>query len=269
MNFIEKILYFLQGEMDRPTSYGWYHILWIIISILFIIYFIVNRRKCNEKTLKKVLLIYGVGAFVLELLKQIIWSFNYSPELNQITWNYTWYAAPFQLCSTPIYVSLICLFLKKGKLRDSLLSYMAYITILGSLATFLYPESCFVRTILINIHTMYLHCGSLVVSLYLLITKEVNINFKSLMKGYYVFLIFAIIAQAMNLIIYNSGILNGQTFNMFYISPYFISSLPLFDVIQKNTPYLVFLLLYLLAIFLGGLIILGISTLIMRKHKKI
>lgn len=269
MNYFEKFLYFLQGEMERPSSYGWYHILWIIISFIFIIYFYLRKEKNNEKTLKRVLLIYGVIAFLLELLKQLSWAFNYDPVTNLVTWNYEWYAAPFQLCSTPIYVSLICLFLKKGKLRDNLLSYMAYVTILGSLATFIYPEDVFVRDILINIHTMYLHCGSLVVSIYLLISKEVKINFKSLLSGYKVFIVFAFIAEMLNLTIYNSGILNGQTFNMFYISPYFISSLPVFNIIQEKVPFIIFIILYLFAIFMGALIIYLISMLFRGKHEKV
>ena len=268
MNIFEKFLYFLQGEMERPKSYGMYHILWVIVSIGFIIFFYFKRNKLNEKSLKKVLLIYGVGAFILELLKQLIWAFNFDTATNLVTWDYTWYAAPFQLCSTPIYVSLICLFLKKNKLRDNLLSYMAYITILGSIATFLYPEDVFVRDILINIHTMYLHCGSLVVSIYLLISKEVQINIKSLFNAYKVFLIFALIAEFLNIFIYNIGILNSETFNMFYISPYFISSLPVFNIIQEKLPFIIFIILYLIAIFIGSYIVYLISKLLSRRRNE-
>ena len=74
----------------------------------------------------------------------------------------------------------ICLFLKKGKIRDSLLSFLAFFTILGSISTILLPESCFVEDILVNIHTMWLHCGSFVVSVYLLMSGTVEINKKNL-----------------------------------------------------------------------------------------
>lgn len=49
---------------------------------------------------------------------------------------------------------------------------------------------------------------------------------------------------------------------MFYISPYFISTLPVFDVIQQNVPYIVYLLINVWAIIIGGFIIYGISKLI-------
>lgn len=39
--------------------------------------------------------------------------------------------------------------------------------------TIMLPESCFTSDILVNIHTMWLHCGSFVVSV---ISKEIEIN---------------------------------------------------------------------------------------------
>jgi hypothetical protein len=270
MNLFEKILYFLQKEMPEPTPFGWYHLLCIGIMLLFIVILFIRRKKHNDKQLKIVLATYGIIVLVLEILKQLTWSFNYDPVTQLITWDYEWYAFPFQLCTTPIYISLICLFLKKGKLRDALLSYLAFFTILGSISTILLPESCFVEDILVNIHTMYLHLGSFVISVYLLFTKEVKLNKKNFISATFVFLSLTTIAEILNISIYHSGILNGETFNMFYISPYFISSLPVFDIIQENVPYIIYLLIYILALTLGALIIyfisLGINKLLSKKQ---
>lgn len=268
MNSFEKILYFLQGEMIEPKTFGLFHILCLSLVLVFIAFLSKDKRNYNEKDLKKVLAVYGIIALILEILKQLVWSFNYDINANIVTWDYEWYAFPFQLCTTPIFVSLICLFLKKNKLRNYLLSYIAYITILGSISTMLLPDSCFTTDILVNIHTMWLHLGSFVVSVYLLMTGEVKINIKNLMQAIIVFLIFVIIANTMNIIVYNLDILNGETFNMFYISPYFESSLPVFDIIQRNVPYTVYLLIYILALSLGGFIIHFISNVIRKISKK-
>ena len=265
MNLFENIIYKLNFEMKTPKPFGWFHLIWIVLVITAIIFLYVRRNNYSDKQLKRVLFIYGFIALVLELIKQVIWSFNYDPAAGIVTWKYQWYAAPFQLCTTPIYVTLLCLFLKKGKIRDALLSYIAFVTILGSITTILLPDSCFVSTVLVNIHTMWLHCGSLVVSVYLLMSKELEIKWSNLKNAFLVFLIFVGIAMYLNLVIYNLGILNGETFNMFYISPYFTTHLPVYNTIQENTPYLVYLFLYILSIFLGSLIIylssLGISKL--------
>lgn len=264
MNIFEKFIYCLQGTMQTPTLYGWFHWLWIILSLVIIFVFYKLKNKYCEKQLKIVLFTYGFIALILEVLKQLLWSFNYDAITNVITWDYQWYAAPFQLCTTPIFVCLICAFLKKGTIRKALLSYMAFTTILGSIATVIYPTSCFVEDILVNIHAMFLHFGSFVVSIYLIMNKEVMPNKTNLKYAIITFLIFCLIAQSLNICLYNSGILNGETFNMFYISPYFTSSLPIFDVIQQNTPYIVFLITYLIALSLGSFIIWWLSKKILR-----
>ena len=255
LSSIEKVLYFLQGEMERPMPYGWFHILWIALSFVAIFVLFKLRHKKSEKQLKIVLATYGITAFILEALKQIIWSFNYDVITNTVSWDYLWYAFPFQLCTTPIFISLICLFLSKTKLREALLSYMAYFTILGSIMTIILPDSCFVNTILVNIHTMYLHCGSFVVSVYLLITKEVKITKNNFIKAFIVFIIFVYLAELLNIIIYYSGVLNGENFNMFYISPFFMTHLPVFNILQENLPFLIYLLSYILILTIGALIV--------------
>lgn len=251
--FFKMILDFLQLQMKTPTAFGFYHWLWLLAMIITIV--LLCRIKHNEKNLKKILLIYALVSIVLEGLKAISWSFNYDEVTNIIKFDYPWYTFPFQLCSTPIYVCLICYFLKRRKLRTTLLSYISFVTILGSISTIFMPDSCFTDEILININTMWIHYGAFVVSVYLLIKDEVKVNKLNLKRALTVFLICTSIALLLNIIVYNVNILNGETFNMFYISPYFISSLPVFDVIQQNVPYIIFLLTYLLALSLGSLII--------------
>jgi len=242
--------------------------MWIVLVVVSLLILYKERKKYSNNQLKLVLGVYGIVALILEVTKQIMWSFEYNPLTNIVTWDYQWYAAPFQLCTTPIFASIICLFLKEGKTKDSLLSYMAFVTILGSFMTILIPDSCFTKDILINIHTMWLHCGSFVVSVYLIMTGAVKVNKESFKNGFKVFLVFAFIAEVLNIFIYNSGILNGETFNMFYISPYFISTLPVFDVIQQSVSFVLYLLIYIIAIFMGALIVYGISYLFRGKSNK-
>lgn len=269
MNLFERILYFLQGKMVKPTAFGWFHILWLFLVVIVIFILYKRKKYYGEKQLKIVLGTYGIIALILEVLKQLIWSFNYDSITNIINWDYRWYSFPFQLCTTPIFVCIICLFLKRGKVRDYLLSYLSYVTILGSIATMLLPDSCFVPDILVNIHTMWLHLGGFVVSIYLLMSNEVKVNIKNLCGAIFVFLIFVCIADIMNIVIYNLSVLNGEVFNMFYISPYFISTLPVFDIIQKNVPYILYLIIYICVLIIGSFIIYGTSLIISKLKYKI
>lgn len=255
MRFFVKFLLFLQTEMTRPEPYGWYHLLWIGLTVFTIALLFLLRKHWGEKQLKWVLGIFGIIAALTELLKQISWSFQWDPATQTAIWDYQWYAAPFQLCSTPIYLALLCLFLKKRKLYDCCLSYLAFVTILGGLLTVLIPTSCFCSDVLVNIHTMWLHCGSFVVSVYLLMSGAVKLERRSWVHGICVFFVLAAIALTLNIGVYHSGVLGGEDFNMFYISPYFLSVLPVFDAIQQAVPYPVFLGLYLVALTLGSLVV--------------
>lgn len=266
MNYFENIIHMLQVEMNVPKAFGWFHLMWIFITIISLIILFKLRKKYSDKQLKTVLGVYGIIALILELTKQIMWSFNYDEIKNIVTWDYQWYAAPFQLCTTPIFISIICLFFKEGKLRNSLLSYMAFITILGGFITILIPDSCFVSDTLINIHTMWLHCGSVVVSVYLIMSKAVKMEKQNLINAFKVFVCFVLVAEILNISIYNMDVLNGEVFNMFYISPYFISSLPVFDVLQENLPCMLYLITYIIAICLGGTVVYGISELLKCKN---
>ena len=264
MNLFEKLLYMLQVEMNTPKAFGWFHLMWICITIFSLLILFKLKNKYSEKQLKIVLGTYGIIALLFEVIKQLIWSFNYDSINNIVTWDYQWYAAPFQLCTTPIFVAIICLFLKNNKIRNALLSYMAFVTILGGLITIIIPDSCFVSDTLINIHTMWLHCGSFVVSVYLIMSGTVKLKKENLINAFVVFIIFVAIAEVLNIIIYNIDILNGETFNMFYISPYFISHLPVYNTIQQAVPFPIYLLFYIISIILGGALIYGISYFIVK-----
>ena len=49
----------------------------------------------------------------------------------------------------------------------------------------------------------------------------------------------------LNEIMFYSGILGDETFNMFFISPYFQTTLPVYCNIQPKVPYPIFLFLYI------------------------
>jgi hypothetical protein len=251
--------------MVEPTAFGWYHIMWLAFIGIAIFGLYKIKDNHSETQLKTILAIYGVVVLLTEILKQLTWSIGYDTIERTVFWDYTWYAFPFQLCSTPMYVALICMCLKKCKIRDCLLSYVAYITILGSIATIVMPDSCFTTDVLVNFHTSWLHFGSFVVSVYLLMSGEVKIDIKTFKNAIPVFLIGVGIATFLNFYVHNTGILNGETFNMFYISPYFVSELPVFCTIQQEVPYIIFLLTYIFALTFGGFIIFCISSLIAHK----
>ena len=253
----ETIIKALQITMNEPKPFGLYHILALMITFVCVAICASIAQQHSERQLKYVLAIYAIPTLLLEITKQIIWTVSFVN--GNAVLDYQWYAFPFQLCTTPMIVCLICLFLKKCKIRDYLLSYVSFITILGSIAVMIIPSDCFVEDVIVNIHTTYLHFGSFVVSCYLLMSGEIKMTLSCFYKSVFTFCCFASIANIMNIFMYKSGIIKDETFNMFYISPYFTSNLPVFDKIQTAVPYPIFLLSYIIALSFGGFVILGIA----------
>lgn len=237
---------FINHQMEKPIAYGWFHIVFLIAAfvVLFILY---NNKNHNEKELKWVLGIYGVSAFVLEFLKQLLWSYNFKTNI----WSYGWYYAPFQFCTMPMYICLVCLFLKNTKLRKALLSFVAFYAMLSGILIMIMPEFCFCTDTLVNIHTIYLHCGSFVVAMYLLM-HEIKPTKENLISAFYVFITCVIISLILDIVFYKTGIIGDAVFNMFFVSPYFPSTLPIFDKIYVSVPYVLFLIIYIVLVVFGS-----------------
>ncbi len=249
MNFLEKIIASLSGTMTTPLAYGWFHLMFFGIMVVFTIFMGIIFKNKSDKSVNIVVLIYAVVCLILELYKQLL--FSYNSTANQ--WSYQWYAFPFQFCSTPMYVALIASLLKKGKVKDSLQSFLATFGLLGGLLVMVSPGDVFTSQIGINIQTMVHHGGQFFIGAFLMITKKVKLDFKTPLRALPTFAALVAVALTLNLSLTN--LVNGATFNMFFISPYFPSTLPVFSIIYEKVPYIIFLFIYIIGFTLGAYVI--------------
>lgn len=246
------VLQLLDTRMQTPQPYGLFHIAWVLAALLAVF---LLRNKSGEMYTRRVFAIYGWTALALEALKQFSWSFSYNAQ-GLLVFDYQWYAAPFQMCTTPAYVAVAYLFVRSARLRAALRGYLAYFTLLASIAVALLPNTIYTDEVLINVHTSFLHMGGLFLSLWLLVSGRVKSR-RDFWDGYLVFLCFAGIALLMNIAVYHWFDLakKGAFFDMFYISPYYISVVPVFSTLDSLLPYPLFLLMYLFAFLLGGVLV--------------
>lgn len=246
MNPFEKFLASLDGRMETPTLFGWFHILCLVlvvgITITLCVFAFKNRenKSKNLKLVKIVVLTYAILTIVLEIYKQLNFSFNSETGV----WDYQWYAFPFQFCSTPMYVALIAGCLKDGsKLQKWLYSYLATFSLFAGIVVMIYPGDVFVSTIGINIQTMICHGGMVIVGIVILASKVIDLNYKTILRAMAVFGSLLVVALILNIIFHATG--NTETFNMFFISPYLPCTLPILNIVYNSVPYIVFLLVYI------------------------
>ncbi len=269
MNIFEKIVHFLDAEMTTPGLYGIFHLVSILLVVLVTAFLIVKFRDADDKTFRKIAFVFWIIIILLEAYKQINFTFNYND--GNPTWDYQWYAFPFQFCSVPHYVLPFIFLLRDGRVRDGFISFMCYFSLIAGIAVMAYPGDVFISTIGINVQTMFHHGSQVALGIYFAVYKRKKISFRFLLSGVPILLGFIALAVALNISVHNLLISHGidETFNMFYISPYHPSTLPVFSEIHPLVPYPVFLAIYIFAMLLGGIIVLGVQKLVSAFGRKI
>ncbi len=257
MNWFEKLLDILSYNVEtKPTSYGWLHLLFTAIVIGVTVFLCVRYKKCSDKKFRIIIGICWAIMFLFEVYKQL----QYSCKTDGTTanWDYQWYVFPFQFCSTPLYVLPLVIFLPDGKVRNACISYTALFALFAGIAVFAYPEGIFTREILISIQSLTHHGIQMVTGVFAAVWCQHKYKAKFWTNEFYfggliVFAVMSAIAMTLNLTVQPA--VEPNTFNMFYISPYRNSSLPVLSSIQPVVPYAVFLILYLFGFALCGLIV--------------
>jgi uncharacterized membrane protein YwaF len=234
----------------RPKPFGVFHLVSVAVILLLcaVTVLLRNRLPRGEKSLRIALAAFGVGLLLLEIGKQIV--HGYSPTEG---WAYNWERFPYQFCSTPIYAALLAMCLPPCKVRQALLCFLATYSPVAGCAVLLYPApSVFHEILFLNAHTMLWHGAMLVFGLYLWLSEAVKPSVKTALMAALVYLPLPFVALALNELEIATGFAGEYTFNMFHIARDGWCSIPVLSQIQRNAPYAVFFISYVLALGTGG-----------------
>ena len=245
MNLFEKIVYSLaRHTMETPPSYGWFHLTFLFVVILATVGVCIwFYRHPNNKALRRFLFVCWVVILLFEVGKQLVFSLSLDPETQEAVWDYQWYAFPFQLCSSPLYLLPFAVFLKEGKARQGVCAFLATFSLFGGIVVFLYPNDVFISIAFVNVQTMIHHGVQIIVGVLLLTHYRKELNFKRFSYGLGVYGVIIATAMLLNEVVPRYI---DEPFNMMYISPYFPCTLPILSTIYSLAPYPIFLLIYLL-----------------------
>lgn len=260
---IAEMIEILDAEMTEPGLYGWFHILWLLITAAATVLLCRLFGEGTSRQVCTVILTVAIGVILLEVYKQINFTFTVDEQGN-ISRDYQWYAFPFQFCSTPMYVGLLAGLTRKGKVHESLCAYLATYAVFAGAAVMVYPADVFISTIGINIQTMICHGSMIVVGVYLLYTGYVKLEWKTVLKAMPVFSAAVALAAVMNEIAYAAGLLNHETFNMFFISRHCESTLPVYGPVHEAVPFPLNLVIYILGFTAAASVILLLAMGIQR-----
>ncbi len=269
MPFFQNLLRILDTQITKPQPYGWFHLLWFAVSILAGVLLCITHKKGDDKRVRFIVLITAIIVTVLEVYKQINYSFSYE---NGIEFKYQWYIFPWQFCSTPMYVGLLAGLTKKGYVHRAASAYLATFAFFAGAAVMFYPVDVFTETLGICIQTMVCHGSMITIAIYLLGSGYVKANRQTLLQAMSVFAVTVGVAIILNEIAHAAGITKEHFFNMFYISPHCDPHLPVYSIVQELVPYPLDLIIYIAGFSAASGIILlgakGISLLAGKLRKK-
>lgn len=263
MSLGQKILEILDTQMETPTLYGWFHILWLALTAGAAILLCVWHRRKPDLQPRKVVFWISLVVVLLEIYKQVNFSFSYK---SGISFDYQWYAFPFQFCSTPMYIGLLAGLTKPGKVHNALCAYLGTFALFAGLGVMLYPASVYIGTVGINIQTMICHGSMVVIGVYLLFSGYVKAKSKTILQAALVFIVCVAVAVALNEITQAAGL--TEEFNMFFVSRHFESTLPVYSLVHNVVPFPINLLIYIFGFTAAAWIILLLAKLSLRNRRE-
>lgn len=238
--------------MERIPSYGLFHILYTLLGFALCAFLAWKLRKVGDKTANRILFLVGLVLAASEVFKQL---FYYFALLDN---RYSWGDFPFQLCSVPIYLCLIAPWLKPGKIKRGMFSFMALFNLLGGAISFAEPSGLLLDDHFLTIHALLWHMMLVFIGLFLCMSGRGGNRIGDYKGAAWTFIGLSAVAFGLNCFV-QFGL--GEQMNMFFVGPG-DSPIVVFKQFSQwfgwyvNTPiyifamclgaYLVFLLIYYL-----------------------
>ena len=258
MELLKNIYGILTAELGVPKTFGVYHFICVAAVIALTVFVCKRFKDCSEKTVNRIAAIVWIVIVTLEVYKQIVFSLYLTD--GRFSWDYSWYAFPFQFCSSPLYILPFIAFCKNARLREFCIAYMMTFSLFAGIAVFCYPNDVFTDMAGINLQTMVHHGSQILMGVFLGVRYRDKLNLKFFRGGAIVFVAMVFVAMLLNIVAYHAFGAFGidETFNMFFISPYFDCTLPLLSIVWAKVPYLVFVCIYFFGFILCALLIYGV-----------
>lgn len=276
MSFLEFLLRLTAWPMTPPVLYGPFHLIaafggsaaailaaWRISSIKN------NRNNRNTKDNRnasnrdkrrrfdRIMLVSGMILLIGELYKQLM---NFYVVNNHV---YDWWIFPFQLCSLPMYLCPLLILIHNEKRHRILCTFLLDFNMMGAIATFIDPSGIFHPYWTLTLHGILWHLMLIFVGFVIIFSHEADLSTEGFLQALPLFAFFCLAAEILN------GVLHRfSAANLFYISPWEISTQLLFGDIDRLLGRPVGIILYIMAMSAGAWLIHNVARKIISQQRK-
>lgn len=240
-----------------PQPYGAVHIgILVFVALISAALFFVFKRL-DEKKLLRIMIILGAVMIAAEVWKQFFVVKYVYPGIRS-SWFFPW-----QLCSMAMYCSFALLFLR-GAARETALVFLSTFILLAAVMSLAVPGDMMRPQIALFCHSFLYHTLMITEALAAMriLTRRERVRF---LPAAILFLCMAVVAEIINVISHRIvGDIRVEA-NMFYITPYYPSTQPVFHDIAVRFGVWTEIAVYLMLIILGSF---GLFMLVFRTKRK-
>ena len=257
MSFLECLLRLTAWPMTPPVLYGPFHLLAAFggsAAAIWAAWLFSPKDHPNTNTrihlqkFDRIMLISGVILLIGELYKQLM---NFYVVNDHV---YDWWIFPFQLCSLPMYLCPLLIMIHNEKRHRILCTFLLDFNMMGAVATFIDPSGIFHPYWMLTLHGILWHLMLIFVGFVIIFSHEADLTTRGFLQTLPLFAFFCLAAEVLN------GILHRfSAANLFYISPWEMSTQLLFGDIDRILGRPIGILLYILAMAAGAWLIHNIA----------
>lgn len=226
-----------------PQPYGAAHISILLGIAALSVGFWFAIRVLSDRACFRLLFWMGVGMLLAEAWKQ--WFVVRYVYETRSMWFFPW-----QLCSMAMYGSALVPFLK-GRLQNAVLVFLCSFSVIGAVFALLFPQDMMRDQILLFSHSFLYHAVMLLEALVSLriLQRRSKAPF---LPALGLFCILAAVAEGINVV--SHLIIRDIRYesNMFYITPFYPSTQPVFSLIAQHAGVAVEIVVYLGVIALAA-----------------
>ena len=242
--------------MTAPMVYGPFHLLFFTIgTAAMLLTAWLLRSFTSLKMNNHVLAVTGIILAIGEIYKQLFFYCIIGKG------SYDWWLFPFQLCSLPMYLCLLLPFLHNERRRKIVCTFLLDFNMMGAIATFIDPSGILHDYWTLTLHGLIWHLILIFIGFFIVLTRQADLSPKGFKATLPLFAFFCITAEILNVVLHPHGAIN-----LFYISPYEISTQLLFSDIDRIFGRIAGICLYILAMIAGAYLIHTLAGLYNARH---
>ena len=196
--------------MERFPIFGLTHLAYLSIGLTLCVVFVYLFKNKSDNFIRIIFIVVSVYLLFCEVFKQLFCYYAIGYD------EYNFILFPFHLCSMPLYVLPLTLFLRNGTLKQSLYNFLASYCLTGGLMSVVVDGGLVSGYWCMTINSFGWHFILIFIALLLCVSGRVRFKLKEFIKATVVFAVCAFIALLINIVFYD--ISNG-TCDMFFIGP--------------------------------------------------